>query len=709
MFRRVLVSSAVMMCALAAHGQVANNTSLVGTVSDNAGHVVVGAKVTGTNVDTKVEYTGTTNAEGYYQILYVLPGTYDISVQSPGFENTVTKGVIVTINLAVRTDAALKIGSENTQVTVSAANPPLSTDDAVLGETIDAEKVHDLPLNGRHAIDLAATNSNITVNGAALTGNPPGNRASGSGTRSINNSISLDGISIMNNLITTAFISPNPDALDSVQTQNGNYTAQYGDYLGVHINLVSRTGTNKFHGTAYDYIQNDGFNARSWLQSKTSLKSQLRYNLFGGVLGGPIWKDKAFFLGSYEGLRQHGSTYTTGTVLTNLMRTGNFSELTTKSFYNPNTRFSVCPAPNYACAAAQYVGNIIPIDPIAAKILPFLATPTSTGITNNWQGNLPTAVNEDSSLDRVDYNLSDKLRIFARYAFQNVNNFGQSINLANTAYTTSRGRNGAIGVTLILTPRLVNDLRLGFNTLYTQIVNQQYQTNAANAGSALGIPGFTADVASGNPGLVDMSISGYQGIGQSGTNWFQEDRTLTLYDQISYTLGRHTLAAGVSFRKFTLGRSAANTARGSFTFNGTLNGATSGAGDGAAAFIGGSPSSYNSPYFQVKGSVGQWRDGFFVQDNWNVSQKLTVQYGLRYELPQVAYSLNGVGRILSPDLTTLLPALGGTTPLNALKYQGFKFTGPTHDNISPRLGFSYRVTDRTVLRGGAVFISMRIS
>ena len=700
MFRRVLVLSVVTIGAIAAHGQVANNTSLVGTVTDASGGVVVGAKVTGTNVDTKVEYTGTTNPEGYYQIPYILPGTYDIKVQAPGFDTTLTKGVIVTINLAVRTDAVLKVGSEATQLTVTADNPPLSTDDAVLGETINAERVHDLPLNGRHAIDLAATSSNIQVNGTALTGNPPGNRASGSGTRNINNSISLDGISIMNNLITTAFIAPNPDALDSVQTQNGNYTAQYGDYLGVHINLVSRTGTNSFHGTAYDYIQNDGFNARSWLQSKTSAKSELRYNLFGGVLGGPIWRDKAFFIASYEGLRQHGATYTTGTVLTNLMRQGNFSELTTKTFYNPNTRFTVCSAPNYACPAAQYVGNIIPIDPIAAKILTFLATPTTSGITNNWQGNLPTAINEDSSLDRVDYNFSDKLRVFARYDFQNVNNYSQSINLANTAYTTSRGRNGAVGVTSILTPKLVNDLRLGFNTLSTQIVNQQYQTGQTTAGSMLGIPGFTADVDSGNPGLVDMSISGYQGISQSGTNWFQDDRTLTLYDQISYTLNRHTFAAGVSFRKFTLGRAAANTARGSFTFDGTLNGATSGAGDGAAAFIGGSPSGYNSPYFQVKGSVGQWRDGFFVQDNWNVSQKLTVQYGLRYELPQVAYSLNGVGRIMDPTLTTLLPAIGGTTPLNAMKYPGFKFTGPTHDNISPRLGFSYRVTDKTVIRGG---------
>ena len=125
------------------------------------------------------------------------------------------------------------------------------------------------------------------------------------------------GISMMNNLITTAFIQPNADTLDAVQTQNGNYTAQYGDYLGVHINLLTKSGTNSFHGTVYDYIQNDAFNAKTWLQAKTVPKGQLRYNLFGGVVDGPIWKDKAFFLGSYEGLRQHGGSASTSTVLTN--------------------------------------------------------------------------------------------------------------------------------------------------------------------------------------------------------------------------------------------------------------------------------------------------------------------------------------------------------------------------------------------------------
>ena len=272
----------LLLSPLFLRAQVADNTALVGTVTDPTGSMVVAAKVTGVNRDTKVTYTGTTNAEGFYSIPFVSPGTYDITVEMTGFRKMTSTGVVVEINHAVRTDFSLSVGSETSTVSVSADNPPLSTDDALLGETIASQQVHDLPLNGRHAIDLAATASNITISGNALTGNPPGNRASGSGTRNINNSISLDGISIMNNLITTATLSPNPDALSAVQTQNGNYTAQYGDYLGVHINLVSRTGTNQFHGTAYNFLQNDAMNAKSWLQPTTGLAAQkpkLRYNL----------------------------------------------------------------------------------------------------------------------------------------------------------------------------------------------------------------------------------------------------------------------------------------------------------------------------------------------------------------------------------------------------------------------------------------------
>jgi hypothetical protein len=682
----------LILCPLLGHAQLANNTSLVGTVTDQAGNVVPNVKVVGTNVDTKVEYTGTTNQEGYYSIPFINPGTYDITVEQTGFSRSVTKGVIVAINMAVRTDVTLRVGSTSSEVSISADNPPLSTDDALLGETIDSQRVHDLPLNGRNAINLAATTSNITIGGSTLTGNPPGNTASGSGTRGVNNSITLDGISIVNNLITTATMSPNPDALDSVQTQNGNYTAQYGDYIGVHINMVTKTGGNKFHGTAYDYIQNDMFNSYTFGATPGSRKSQVRYNLFGGVVSGPViipflynGRDKTFFTGSYEGLRQSNASLMTGTVLTDKMRGLDFTELS-NVLKNPATGKPLS-SNNLASLGYQ-------INPVSAALLSYMPRATTGGTVNNFVGNVPNVVNADNTLDRVDHNIGEKVRLFGRFAWTKTFNIGGAIVPTSNSYTPTTNRNAAAGYTHIITPNLINDLRGGFNVLSTNSLNYFYYNNVQGAGSALGIPGFNADVVNNNPGLPTINITSYQGLGSDGTNWFQDDRTLTINDQISWTHGKHNLMAGVGFRRLTLGRASTTGARGSFTFNGQYTGSA------PADFLLSAVQQDFTPYFQVKVAVGQWRDGFFVQDNWQVSQKLTVQYGLRYELPQVAFSLNGVGRKLTPDQIALYPAQGGTNAQNATSYPGYEYTNPSHDNIAPRLGFSYRATDKTVIRGG---------
>jgi hypothetical protein len=688
--KKIFLCIAILLSAFVARAQVSNNTALVGTVTDPTGGVVAGAKVVGINRDTKVEYTGTTNAEGYYSIPFVNPGSYDIAVEMSGFKKTTATNVVVTINIAVRTDVALTVGSNNSEVSVSADTATLSTDDALLGETVDQEKVHDLPINGRQALSLAATASNITVSGTALTGNPPGNNASGAGTRGVNNSLTLDGISIMNNLGSTATMVPNPDALSAVQVQNGNYTAQYGDYLGVHINQVTASGTNKIHGTVYDYLQNDALNAKSWLSTSTTKKAPVRYNQFGVVVSGPIvvphfynGRDKAFFLASYEGLRDTFATFTLGTVLTDRMRAGDFGELN-KQLVDPYTH-------------AKYVNNVITesINPVSAKLLPYFTRANLPGTSNNFQGNLQNVLNSNSSLDRIDYSIGDKVRLFARYDWQSVFNQTGSINAINNNYGPTISRNGVAGYTHIITPNLVNDLRYGFNIIVTRNINYFAQNNIQGAGSALGIPGFTADVAAFNPGLPTINITGYEATaGEDGTNWYQDDRTLTGYDQLSYTRGKHSFMVGVSIRKLTIGRAAVNSARGTFTFGSTYTN------DPAADFYLGLFSSGATPFTQVKSEIGQYRDGFFVQDTWQLSNKLTLEYGLRYELPQVAYSKNGIGRILTPDMTALYPAQGGTLASNATAYPGFKFTAPNHDNIAPRLGFAYRFTDKTVVRGG---------
>jgi len=701
MLRRICICFTVLAAALTGHAQVANNTSLVGTVRDATGAVVAGAQVTGINRDTKVEYPGKTNTEGYYSIPFVLPGTYDVVVDTPGFRKVTEAGVIVTLNLAVRTDVVLTVGSTNDAVTVSAETPALSTDDAVIGETITARQVENLPMNTRRVLELASTASNIIVGTkTSYTGVPPGADFIGAGTREVTNSLTLDGITIMNSLISTSPVTPNPDAVAAVQTQTGNYTAQYGAYMGVHINVDTKSGTNQIHGTAYDYVQNDFFNAKNWTTPSTARTPVLRFNQFGGVFDGPIviphffnGRDKAFFMGSYEGLRQINQTQTTATVITDAERSGNFAALcsafnaagictTGTQIYNPVNH-------------TPYVNNqITNISPYAQALLAYLPHANLAGGANNLNVAPDNVFNKNATLDRVDYNIGEKVRLFARYTYEKSNSVNGNVVATSASYSPTTDSNGVIGFTYIVTPKLINDLRLGYNKFASNQLNYFYVNGPQGAGTALGIPGFTADTTNGNPGVPTVLITNFTGFGAEGTNWFQDDRTLHGYDQISYTLNKHNLMAGADIRRMTISRSAQNQNRGQFNFNGSYTG------NPAADFLTGAIYQTTTPVRQVKGSVGEYRDGFFVQDNWQVSQKLTVLYGFRYELPTVPYSLNGYARILNSTYTALIPASSATSGAAFVPNPGFQFIGTNHNLFSPRLGIAYRATDKIVVRAG---------
>jgi hypothetical protein len=286
----VIVAFATLMQA-----QVANNTSLVGTVLDSSGSAVAGAKVTAVDESTGIVYPGTTNAQGYYSIKFINPGTYDITVEQTSFSKLTKTGTIVPIDQAIRTDFTLKAGSETQTVTVSASTPPIPTDDATLGETFDTKTVQDLPLMGHNALEVAATASNVTIGpSSGYNGVPPGEDFIGAGQREIQSSMTLDGVSIMNNLITTAPARPSSDMISEVQMQSGNYPAQYGSYLGLHVNLVSKSGTNDLHGAVYDYIQNTVFNAHDFFDAPGSPKLINHYNQYGFALGGPVYFPKLY-------------------------------------------------------------------------------------------------------------------------------------------------------------------------------------------------------------------------------------------------------------------------------------------------------------------------------------------------------------------------------------------------------------------------------
>lgn len=705
--------------------QVANNTALVGTILDPSDRPVPGARVIAIEEATKVIYPGTSNNDGYYSITFISPGTYDIAVEQSGFTKITKTGIIVPVNQAVRTDFHLQVGSTTASITVSASTPPLATEDATLGETFSTKLVSDLPLMGHNALEVAATSSNVTIGPSSSYLNvPPGEDFIGAGQREIQNSLNLDGVSIMNNLISTAPARPSSDMISEVQMQSGNYSAQYGSYLGLHINLVSKGGTNDLHGALYDYIQNTALNAHQFTDPVGSPKQVQHYNQYGFSLGGPVYfpklyngRNKTFFFASWEKLNQVQQSSGISSTLTAAERAGDFSALGSYSNgqCNPNGDSQICLIDPYT--GSYYPNNQIPSSElntpaalISQKLMNYMTLPTAglagatqNGTLNNIQSFFPYNLSITQSLDRIDENIGDRVRLFVRYHWQNLTFVSGSIFPVNASYGPTNSRNLAFGYTQIITPNLINDVHIGFNKLFSNNLDYFAVNNLKNAGTALGIPGFDSDTKYGNPGIPTINIDSYEPLGNSGANWYQDDRTVDGYDQISYTFGKHNLMAGIELRKLTIGREAANDARGVINFQPGSTDAASGitsTGYGAADFVLGIAQASTTPILPTKGAIGEWRDGFFVLDNWQFNPKLTLNLGLRYELPTVPYSLNGYARILNATETALIPSTTATTAATFQPTPGFKFIDPTHQNWAPRLGFAYRATNKAVFRGG---------
>ncbi|HZP03980.1 MAG TPA: carboxypeptidase regulatory-like domain-containing protein [Terracidiphilus sp.] len=688
--------------------QIANNTSLVGNVLDQSGGAIPGVAVTAVEVSTKVRSTTKANADGYYAITFIAPGTYNISVDQSGFKKMTKTGVVVPNDQAVRTDFVLEVGSTDVTVTVSADTPPLSTDDATLGETFDATTVQAMPLSSHNAMDDASLAPNVFIGSkTSYSGNPPGEDIEGAGQREIQNAISLDGVSVVNNLITTTPDHVSTDMVSETQIQSGNYSAQYGSYLGVHVNMVSKNGTNTLHGEGYDYVENTALNAYPFTAAPGSIKPVLHYNQWGFNAGGPVYlprlyngHDKTFFFGSFEKLSQIGQGSSIVSVLTPAMENGDFSAYLPTQLYDPSNGGAAVTVAN------GYPGNNVfkssELSPVAKAYEAFMVAPNQSGISNNLNNSYPANLIIKQTIDRIDENIGDKIKLFGRFYWQNLTFTSGTNFAANASSGPTNSRNWAFGYTHTISPSLINDLRIGVNKLIAENLNYWYVKGLSNAGTRLGIPGFTGDTAYGNPGVPVLSISNFQGVGNAGSNWFQDDRTYDLYEQLSYRVGRHNLMAGFELRRLTLGREATNNPDGVINFSGGSSALTS-TGNGAADFVLGYINNDTTPIDTLKGSVKQWRDGFYVLDNWQVADKLTINYGLRYDMPLVVKALNGYSRELNQAQTALTPASTATSGAAWTPAPGIPLNNGQHDNIGPRLGLDYRLSSRAVIRAGAGF------
>ena len=683
MLRRVILSlPCVLLLTASASAQLASQTALVGTVTDADGLGVPGAQVVAVNAGTRDTYEAATNYDGYYNIQFVRTGTYEITVTLSGFQTSKVSGVEVANNQVVRTNVVVKVGQLNESITVVAAAPVLDTDSARISETIGQRAVSDLPLNGRNVWSLASTTPGVV---AAPTSDI-GLSFRGAGQREIQNSLSLDGINSSSNLLAATSMRPIADAVTEIQVQTGSTSAEYGSYLGVHINVVTKSGTNNAHGSISEYFQNDALDARGYFENPANPKNPRRRNQFGAQMDGPVMipklydgHNKTFFMGAYEGIRANGLTAGFISVPTTLMRQGNFSEIST-AIRNPVT-------------GQPFPGNIIPrseLSPVALKLLESYPATNQPGITSNVQTNAATADNIDQVLTRVDQNIGNKIRLYFRYNWHdsyttNIGNPPAAIPIQ--VITQPRvNKNSLFAYTHTLRPNLYNDFRIGYHRIDFDTLNYFSVNGVTSAGVDLGIPGFNGDVRYNNPGIPTINISNFTGLGTAGANWYQFDTTFQMSNVMAYNRGSHNVRAGFDLRRMATGRRAANDPRGRFDFTGDITGYP------VADFMLGLPRTVITPTDQLQGHVGGWRNGFFVNDVWQPSRNFTLSLGLRYELNTPVQTYAGFASMLAEDEETIIPA--------SFPAQGFKFHEPNYKDIAPRLGATYRLGEKTVMRAG---------
>lgn len=694
-----------LLFALPATGQLASSTNLIGTVTDASGAIVPGANVRAVNTATGVAYNAVTNRDGIYHVLYIPVGTYTITVTAHGFNTAVHTNIIVQNNQTVRTDFVLQVGSVATSVTITSAPPVISTDDATIGHTITAANIAQLPVYGQDPFKLATTNSSVMLYSTDNPqGNPPGERFMGAGTRQIQNDVTLDGVTLMNALYMSVNFRPDPAAIQEVNVLTGTYSAQYGNYLGVHINAVTKSGTDQLHGSFSETLGNTSLNANTFNFSAVPIaKEPYHFNQFNTELGGPVvipgvynGKDKTFFMFDYQGLRYNETPTNTYTVMTPLMRQGDFTELlpqtTLTDIYNPS------------CVSGNIIASSC-ISPVAQKFLQVIPEPnvpsstTASGfaLTNNFVVPVKSISNFNQYLGRIDENVTSKTRLDFRYGYQAGSPFVGAAFPNDATYSPNTQSNFVVDYTQILSPSIINDFHVGRNKFNTTFASAYYevpstQATAEELDAAIGGHGAFAYMPD-NPGIPLIAISGYTGAGNGGTNWFQGDTAWVSSDSLSIFHGRQNIVAGVDLDRFTTTRRAVNEPQGEFSFTGAISSPGSAAG-APADFMLGLPQTVDTPAPEVEGSGQQWRDGFYFEDKVNASSKLTLSIGLRYELDTVPVSPTGYATILNATQTALVPAAAD------IPYSYYPLTNPWHRGWAPRFGFAYRVTNAWVVRGG---------
>ena len=668
---------------------------ITGRVIDPTGAAIPEAKITITNPQTNFQYSTTTSLQGRYESIPLRIGKYRVEAERQGFKRVVRDGIILQIQETAVIDLELELGAVTQEVSVTADAPLLTTNEATQGQVIDNQKMVDLPLNGRDYIQLALLSAGAgeTAPGARVGG------FSGSGMRATQNNYLLDGLDNNNYQIAhqgrqAETVKPGVDAIQEFKVMTNSFSAEYGKATGAVVNVTMKSGTNELHGTLFEFLRNEKLDAKNFFDQPDEPRPPFKRNQFGFSLGGPILRKKTFFFGDFEGSRIRESSTVNNTIPTPLEIQGDFSEILPNRIYDPLTYDSS------TRARMPFPGNIIPaarFDPVGVKVAVRYPRPNKPGLTQNFLFNPPNEEDRDRWDLKIDHTFSSKDNIYGRFSYQRDKEPGApplpapAYGGGGANFFQSDGRNVMVGHNHIFSPTFITSTKAGWNQIFTGSLPPMNN----NVNQELGLRGVNTFLS----GMALFGLSGFASVGIGGTTPNLVDSQIRqLINDTTWIHGKHTVKFGINFSWLQGYLTNPQQALGIFDFDGgfTRDPRTLREGSPVADLLLGTPFQGQVSSFAYFNQRAPHYD-FYVQHEWRVTTRLTLNLGLRYELHLPFVETRNGWAIFDidtdPRSPRLVPAQDGSRFSRAL-------IQTDANNFGPRFGFAYQANRQTVVRGG---------